>query len=134
MNINLSQLISYTTDEARLREKIAKLQSDLDYARLQAKQTRECRARAIKSPHVKALVAAFCPSDDVEIMPAPGSAYVTFIAKGVLKLANMQVSGDLGWAEYRTEPDAPVTPRQTHHHYRHPDAPGIVLIVTEVHL
>ena len=125
--LDLSQLKSYEKDIARHQQALADAKRNLEYAKLQAKQTRQC-AKLASDMHIKALIKAY-PKDTVDVMPSPGTLWISTHLKGISKGLYGHVPDTHGYEEYRTEE----SPLQTHHYYKKSGTP-VVLIVTEHHI
>lgn len=85
MNLDMAQLATYKREIEEWEEKLKEAKDKLEFLRLQAKQTRASAARAKRDPTIKAFIKAM-PKDHVEVMPAPGSVYVS------IHLSPMQAS------------------------------------------
>lgn len=76
MQVDLSQLSIYEQDLTKTIAVIERATSDIEYLRLQIKQTKAAVTAAKKDALIKAFVAKY-GKDNVEVMPAPGINYVT---------------------------------------------------------
>lgn len=76
MQVDLSQLSSYQDELQRTEAAIQKAKTQQEYLRLQIKQTKAASVAAKKNSLIKAFVAKY-GKDNVEVMPAPGTTYVT---------------------------------------------------------
>lgn len=76
MNLNMVQLDTYQREIKEWQEKLEEAKAKLAFLRLQSRQTRACAARAIRNPLIKAFIKAM-PKDFVEVMPSPGTTYVS---------------------------------------------------------
>ncbi len=76
MNVNMVQLDTYQRDINEWQEKLDQAKDKLAFLRLQAKQTRAAATRAKRDPLIKAFIKAM-PKDFVDVMPSPGTVYVS---------------------------------------------------------
>ncbi len=76
MNLDMSQLDAYQRDIEQWEATLAQAKDKLAFLRLQVKQTRAAAARAKRDPLIKAFIKAM-PKDFVEVMPSPGTVYVS---------------------------------------------------------
>ena len=76
MELDLRELNGYEQHIADAKEQLADAKRNLDYYRLQAKQTRAMIQVAKKHKTLKAFIKAM-PTDGVEVTPAPGLIYAS---------------------------------------------------------
>ena len=103
MNINLDQLKAYEIALAAGIENLANAKRQIEYNRLQAKQTRAKIKQAKQSALIKLFIAKM-PIDSVKITPAPDQIYVSVTLNYLEASLYGEVPEELGLKLWRDEP------------------------------